>query len=285
MRIAMSAFAVLSLLSIILQNAPASGAQSTITFEVASVRANTSGSLSGFRGTKGRTYVATNQRLRNLIAQAYDLPAERIFGGPAWIGNNSSDVRFVTGDRFDITATLPEGSTVQQVPFMLRALLADRFRLVTHSEKRDMPIYAMVTAQRDGQLGPQLRKASIDCQAAEAAGEVIPPPKPGEPVRCQREVGGEILGRGQRMDELARILSRFADRPVMNRTGLAGGYDFDLRFPTLNTPAEARSDVLGNDVGGGIFVAVQEQLGLRLQPSTAPLDVLVIDHIERPAEN
>ena len=256
-----------------------------ITFEVTSIRTNKSGAAGGFRGTKGRTYVATNQALRPVIADAYEIPAARVLDGPAWIGAASVDMRFVGGDRFDITATLPEGSALTQVPAMLRAMLADRFKLVTHTEMREAPMYALVVARTDGRFGPQLRKASVDCEAAAAAGQILAAPKPGERGLCVSEVGGEIVGRGQRLTALARMLSLFAGRPVVDRTGLTGGFDFDLRFPELDTPPQGRAGGLAADAGGGIFAAVQEQLGLKVESIRGPLEFVVIDSIDHPTEN
>ena len=256
-----------------------------VAFEVTSVRTNKSGVAGGFRGTKGRTYLATNQALRFVIADAYGIPAARVLDGPAWIGAASVDGRFVGGDRFDITATLPEGSAVNQVPAMLRAMLADRFKLVAHSEMRDAPTYALVMLRTDGRFGPQLRRAPVDCEAAAAAGQIPAPPKPGERGLCASEVGGEIVGRGQRLTALARTLSLFVGRPVVDRTGLTGGFDFDLRFPELDTPTQGRSGGPAADGGGGIFAAVQEQLGLRLESSRGPLEFVVIDSIAHPTEN
>jgi uncharacterized protein (TIGR03435 family) len=256
-----------------------------VTFDVASVRTNKSGVLGGFRGTKGRTYIAINQPLRVVIADAYGIPAARVLDGPAWIGAASGDMRFVGGDRFDITATLPEGSAVHQVSTMLRALLADRFKLVARTELREAPMYALVMARTDGRFGPQLRNASVDCEAAAAAGETMPSAKPGERGVCASEVGGEIVGRGQRLVALARMLSPFAGRPVVDRTGLSGGFDFDLRFPELDTPAQGRSGGPAADAGSGIFAALQEQLGLKLESIRGPLEFVVIDSVEPPTEN
>jgi uncharacterized protein (TIGR03435 family) len=256
-----------------------------VTFEVASVRTNKSGTAGGFRGTKGRTYVATNQALVSVIADAYGVPAARVIDGPAWIGAASVDVRFVGGDRFDIAATLPEGSAVNQVPAMLRAMLADRFKLVAHTEMREGPMYALVMARTDGRFGPQLRRASVDCEAAAAAGQTPPSSKAGERGLCASEIGGEIVGRGQRLPALARMLSLFAGRPVVDRTGLTGGFDFDLRFPELDTPPQGRGGGPASDAGGGMFEAVQEQLGLKLESVRGPLEVVVIDSIDRPTEN
>ena len=255
------------------------------TFEVASIKVSKS-TDPGFRGgTKGRTYAAMNIPLRYVIAAAYNVPVARVVGGPSWLGEAGVDLRFTGGDRFDISATLPEGAPVSQVPAMLRALLADRFKLVAHTEMREAPMYALVLSRTDGRLGPQLRKASIDCDAAQAAGQAIPTPKPGERGLCATEIGGEMVGRGQSPGALARMLSLFAGRPVVDRTGLSGGYDFDLRFPELNAPAGGRGGDPSNDGGGGVFVAVQEQLGLKLEPIRGPLEFVVVDGAARPTEN
>jgi bla regulator protein BlaR1 len=273
-------------------NAPSMRAQGQPrpTFEVASVKPNESGQLAMPSGTRGRTYTATNIALRNVIAAAYGLPTDRVVGGPSWLGSPSVDRRFVGGDRFDISAKLPEGTNANQVPAMLRTLLSDRFKLTVHTESREAPIYALVVARNDGRLGSQLRKASIDCEAAgtvipapDATATVIPELKPEEQNRCQLEVGGEIVGRGQRLSALARTLSLFADHPVVDRTGLIGGYDFELRFPELNTGPDGAGAGAGPVTG--IFTALQEQLGLKLESIRGPLDFIVIDHVERPSEN
>jgi len=260
-----------------------------VSFEVASVRPNKSGSPAMPSGTKGRTYTAINIPLRNVIAAAYRVPAARILNGPEWIGAASVDMRLIGGDRFDINAKLPEGANPDQVPEMLRALLVDRFKLVTHSEDREAPIYALVVARKDGRLGPQL-KASIDCEARGAAlaapdraTVVIPNVKPEDQVQCELEVGGEILGRGQRMNSLARVLALFVGRPVLDRTGLTGGFDFTVAFPELNT-GPLTGDRAADPVSG-IFSALQDQLGLKLESTRGKLDFIVIDRVEHPTDN
>jgi len=235
-------------------------------------------------------YTAVNIALRNVIASAYGMPAARVVGGPSWVGVASVDMRLVGGDRFDISAALPEGGSPDQVPEMLRALLSDRYKLMVHTEVREAPMYALVVARKDGRLGSQLRKAVIDCDAAGAAlpgpdgaRVVIPELKPEDERRCELEVGGEILGRGQRLSALASILSLFADRPVVDRTDLTGGYDFDLRFPELDPVPGAAGPRA--DPASGIFTALQEQLGLKLDSIRGSLDFIVIDSVEPPTEN
>jgi hypothetical protein len=159
-------------------------------------------------------YRATNVPLRYLIAAAYRMPVARVLGGPEWVGAASIDLRFVGGDRFDIAAKLPDGAPAPQVPSMLRTLLADRFKLIVHTEARDAPIYALVLARNDGKLGSRLRKAAVDCEARGTAlatpdtSAATAPSTQDEPGRCKLEVGGEILGRGQRLGTLVKPPSK-----------------------------------------------------------------------------
>jgi uncharacterized protein (TIGR03435 family) len=261
-----------------------------VKFEVASVKVNKSGKLAMPSGTRGRTYRATNVPLRYLIATAYRTPAARVLGGPAWVGAANIDTRFIGGDRFDISASLPEGTSAGQVPLMLRALLADRFKLTAHTEVRDAPVYALGVARNDGRLGPHLRKAPIDCEASVAvfsapdnAAAAGPELKPEEQDRCRLQVGGEILGRGQRLSTLARTLSLFADLPVVDRTGLVGGFDFDFQFPELETAPDAAGP--RSEAASGIYAALREQLGLKLQSARGNLEFVVIDSVAHPTEN
>jgi uncharacterized protein (TIGR03435 family) len=130
------------------------------TFEVASVRANTTGDLAMPARTRGRTYTATNIPVRYLVASAYGVPAARVLGGPSWIGSANVAMPLIGGERFDVLATLPEGAGPSEVPSMLRTLLADRFALVAHTEMREAPLYALVVDRADGRLGPTAASTS-----------------------------------------------------------------------------------------------------------------------------
>jgi uncharacterized protein (TIGR03435 family) len=259
-----------------------------IAFEVASVKFNKSAELAMPARTMGRTYRAINNPLRYLIAAAYRMPADRVVGGPDWVGQASIDMRLRGGERFDIIAKLPNGTKPGQVPEMLRALLADRFKLAAHTELRDAPIFALVMARNDGRFGPKLRKAAFDCEAGgtalgmpDAAPVTGAEVKPEDQNRCQLQIGGEILGRGQRLSTLARLLSMFAERPVLDKTGLAGGFDFDLQFPELDSgPAGPRSEP-----ASGLFSALREQLGLKLESTRGQIEFIVIDSVAHPTEN
>ena len=257
-------------------------------FEVASVKPNHSGQLGMPSRTNGRMYSATNIALRRVIAAAYGVPVDRVLGGPSWLGSDSNDMRLVGGERFDIAATLPEGTSARQLPTMLRILLAERFRLIAHIESRKAPVYALLLARSDGRLGSQLRKSSFDCEAAatdapKPDATFVMPATPVNPEKCQTELGGQILGRGQRLTSLARMLSLVVGRLVVDRTGLTGGYDFELSFPELTTPTNLAAN--SPDPVTGVFSALRDQLGLRLENDRADLDFVIIDRVERPTEN
>jgi len=181
-------------------------------FEVASIKPNKSGDgRFGIGMQPGGRFAATGIPLRQLIAMAYGspgqpLPAFRIIGGPAWMNS----------DRFDIVAKaegdIQPGSN-SPLPLMLRALLADRFKLVVHNESRELPIYALMKARRDGKLGPQLRPTTVDCAALAAArGRDGGPPPDGPGVgpagrpTCGMTVGpGSLAAGGQTMAQFAAL--------------------------------------------------------------------------------
>jgi uncharacterized protein (TIGR03435 family) len=237
-----------------------------VTFDAASVKPNTSGDMRMRGGTRGRSYTAVNLPLRLIIAAAYELQLEdfRLVG----------DLPLLS-QRFDITATMPESGSPRQVPIMLRALLADRFRLVAHTETREASVLELRIDRRDGRFGPALRKAAVDCAALEAAGRTVPPAEPGQQLMCEREIGDSIRGRGQPMFSLARMLSLFVQRRVLDGTGLSGGFDFDLTF-------EGAAGGPGVEASGALMTALQEQLGLKLESVRAPVEFIVIDRVEAP---
>lgn len=179
----------------------------------------------------------------------------------------------------------------------MRSLLAERFKLSVHRESREVPIYHLILARSDGRLGPELRPSSVDCralvEARKAEGLKPEPPKPGERPQCGARVGfGEIAAGGQPLFELITILSATVQRNVVDRTGLSGIFDIYLKWtpdqlpprpPGL--PADQPLRINGAEIdpnGPSIFTAVQEQLGLKLDAQRGPVEVLVIDRIERP---
>jgi uncharacterized protein (TIGR03435 family) len=254
-------------------------------FDAVSIKLNRSGDARMSSTTRGRTLTITNMPLRPVIAQAFDVSFERfrLVGGPPWIGGDNPP--WPGADRYDIVATVPEGSRPAQQRDMLQAMLAERFHLAVHRETRDAPIYSLVLARSDRRLGAGLRRSAVDCDALRLAGSPLPEPLPGQPEPCATQIDSKITGRGQSMASLARMLVQFVERTVVDRTGLSGGYDFDLSLPEQNAGRSATVDSAAGgtgDLAGGIFSALQEDLGLKLESARGSVEFVVIDRVERP---
>jgi uncharacterized protein (TIGR03435 family) len=217
-------------------------------------------------------------RVRTLMAMAYRSEGiqrfDQIVDGPSWIGI----------DRFDIVAKSGRDSNTQdavtnRLPAMLRTLLRDRFRLRIHTATRRMPAYALVLARRDKRLGPQLRESTIACPSVgEPAGANADPDRW---CGIRASGGGMMTGRGASAALIAGNLSGHpaVDRFVTDRTGLSGRYDFQLEY----SPAFVDGADTASNAGASLFTALTEQLGLKLQPESVALPVVVIDNIEKPS--
>jgi uncharacterized protein (TIGR03435 family) len=268
-------------------------------FEIASVKANKSGDgrmMFGLQPGGGMT--ATNVPLRELIRFAYEVQDFQIVGAPGWTESERFDVvaKAVVDRPADAQIALP-GPRERQ---MMQSLLADRFKLTLHNDTRPLPIYALVLARSDGKLGPQLKPSAADCAAIRGRGPGGPggpagrgpmgPPAPGERPQCgmMMRPGGIVAG-GMPLADFIRTLSMFLRRVVVDRTNLQGNYDIDLTWtPDQMPPGPPPPGVQLPPIdpnGPSIFTAVQEQLGLKLESQTGPVDVLVIDRVERPSEN
>jgi uncharacterized protein (TIGR03435 family) len=269
------AFVVLCSLTASLAAQPAAPA-----FEVASVRRNTSGDRTGpYLRYEGLQVVVVNNNLFTIVRGAWGLPPPQILDGPDWVRSQR--------ERFDIRAKAPDGTARPQMPLMVRALLADRFKLKVHTETRDRPIYALVVARPDGKLGPQMSPATSDCKPGLAAGNgderIAPPPSNGDRLACGLQSSlGSIRGGGVQIADFARVLSFLGvlERPVVDRSGLTADYELDLRW----SPDADRASRVNPDLPS-LFTALREQLGLKLEPTTGPVEVLVIDSAERPTQN
>jgi len=257
-------------------------------FEVASVKRNTSGdSRAPMRTQPGGRFVATNVLLKFLIAAAFGMPDPpslidaRILGGPEWIGSERYDINAKANIEFRPS---PDGPA-RELLLMIRSLLEERFKLKAHRETRELPIYELVLARADRRLGPEMRKPATDCDAAIAAG--IPPPRqPGEPPPCGLMAGpARTIAGGATMQQLAANLTVRLERLVFDKTGLTGRFAFTLAFTPDRMPTEAPPPGIPpiDPNGPSLVTALQEQLGLKLEPARGPVDVLVIDRVEHPA--
>jgi uncharacterized protein (TIGR03435 family) len=241
-------------------------------FDVASVKPNVSNDGRVSVGASGSRYSATGVSLALLIRNAYGVQEFQIVGAPSW----------AESDRFDIAATMPGESSpgpksageLSRQALMMQALLEERFHLVVHTEMRDMPVYALVMARADRALGPSLRRSTD----AKNNSTVAP---------------GVILLRGQTMPQLATALSRLTNtgsslgRLIVDRTGLDGNYDVDLHFtpdriPNFGPGGPPQGLPPIDPDAASIYAAVREQLGLKLDAQRAPVEVLVIDRVEKP---
>jgi len=247
----------------------------TMRFETISVRHSDQNGTQLARRTAD-SYIATNMTARLLLMTTYAPDGIRrmnqIDNGPAWID----------AMRFDITAKMPRGSLPRQTGEMLRSLLEDRFKLVAHFETKPLPAYALVMSRQDGRPGSSMRPTQTDCAAA-----------PGD---CGLSGGaGRIVGRGLTMSQLAAILAghlRGGNRilldgyPMIDRTGLDGSFDFTLEWKPDPIQLARRGDgVALESIAPNFFLALSEQLGLRLEDQLAPQRLLSIDRIEQPIDN
>src|SRR5688572_2540968 len=252
------------------------------TFEVASVKPNVDGPGKMQTVTRpGGVYLAVNAPLRLLIADAYlgNQPGaiDRVVGGPAWVQSARYDITAKAAREFRPT---PPGPPAEML-LMIRALLEDRFKLKVHREARELPAYELVVV-RPGAAG--LRQSDVDCDALFAAGQVTRPeagirPRCGVsngPVGPSGDIG--LIAGAFSMSQFAQFLQRLG-RPVIDKTGLTGRYDFDLAFAPMGS---STPDTPPDPARPTMFIALEDQLGLRLQSTNGPLDVIVIDSVEPP---
>jgi len=259
-------------------NAPQGRAQTkkeSPAFEVASIKLGDPDARGvRLQFTPGGGLNASNVRVRQLIEFAYEVQPDQIIGGPSWFNAQGYDI-IAKAPASDAPTPGPMMSAADRDQFRLRVqnLLADRFQLVIHRETKEMPVYALVVAKG----GPKMK---------EGTGDQIG-------IRAGR---GEMSGNRVEMPNLARLLSRRVGRPVIDKTGLTGAYEFKLEWtpditegtgkgpgggPMMKSEGPAGADA----PGPSIFTALQEQLGLKLESTKGPVERIVIDKLERPAEN
>jgi uncharacterized protein (TIGR03435 family) len=222
--------------------------------------------------------------LKEMIVIAWRVQPFQISGGPVWLDSA----------RYDVSAKSENTPNPGEIPLMLQALLADRFQLKIHRETKELPIYALLVAKKDGKLGPHLTESKEGSCTPIDPSKPPPPTEPGKPPKLG--CGGMMMGpRGLTatsapIANLIPMLSRFLGRTVVDKTGLTGKFDISLEWVPDESqamqfapdgPKSPSSDV----TGPSIFTALQEQLGLKLESQKGPVETIVIDHAEKPSEN
>lgn len=260
----------------------AAGRESALpSFDVVSVKTNRSNSPNqSMRLLPGGRAVVTNTPLQRLILAAYELLPQQLAGGPGWVDSDRFDVVAQASEEFE--PAMPGGAPGRPAQ-MLQRLLAERFKLVVHTETREQSVYELTMASVDAGLGPRISAAKVDCMALMiAAGRgngTLPPTS-----QCGGSGGpGRISMRGAMMASFVRSLSALTGRIVQDRTGLTGGFDFDLDFAPESGAAPDASAPGAS--GASLFTALEEQLGLKLRPTRGQVQVVVIDRVEHPTED
>ena len=261
-------------------------------FEVATIKINKSGENNQFiRRQPGGRVTVTNLPARFLVTFAYQLAQFQLTGGPSWIGS----------DRFDMVAKLegnPEfpapGQGPDPIQLAMRTLLAERFKLKVHRETREMDIYALVLAKPGAGPGPKLKPSTVDC-SDRARGRSGQPPAQGPPpipptgiVPCSiMGTPGLIRFGGFPISQITTMLGGQTGRMVVDRTGLTGNWEFELSFSPeqRGAPPPGADAPVADPNLPSLFTALQEQLGLKLEGTKGPVEVLVIDSIEKPTED
>jgi uncharacterized protein (TIGR03435 family) len=231
-------------------------AQSTA-FEVATVKIHPAGD-NGFSdpALKNGTFTARNVSMRRLLRDAYGLSDLQITG-PDWLDS----------DRYVLVAKSPQGVPDSDLMPMLQALLKERFHLAVHREMKEMPVFDMVVA-----------KGGLKIWLFDAARPVVKPPLPAHVTSAMEASNGVVT-----MPELATRLTASAGRPVLDKTGLKGRYGFFLLYTTLSAQSD---DATAGSGPPDFFAAVEQQLGLRLEPKKEAVEILGVEHAERvPTEN
>jgi bla regulator protein blaR1 len=271
------------------------GATATPRFEVASIKpaAPDQRGMMIRPGPNGGINIS-NLPLKEMITLAWKIQPFQVSGGPSWIESL----------HWDITATGNHKFNPDEMPLLVQSLLLDRFQLKIHHETKDLPVYALVLANKDGKLGPQLTESKeASCTPFDPSKPPPPPPPPGRDPGKPPAMGcgGMFMGfdrlgaAGITIDRMVPMLSRMLGRTVIDKTGLTGKYDIQMQW----TPDQAQLQTMAppggippnmpqpqiDPNGPTIFTALQEQLGLKLESQKGPVDILVIDSVEKPSEN
>jgi uncharacterized protein (TIGR03435 family) len=275
---------------------PANLSQTTpsqkLSFEIVSVKPNSFGvsNRNSSIGGAGGRFVAKNVTLRVLMKYAYrsrtrDLLDGQLMGGPTWMDT----------DRFDVEAK-PEGDSrpipLEEMQRMVQSLLQDRFQLKIHRQTREMPVYDLIVVNR-GKLKLSEDQSPVILGTGPLPSSDSAPPPRGAARLIVGSAGGILAAKGIGMGKLADSLQTQVDRPIIDKTNLPGLYDISLRFapesdPLVGAPLTATAPgvpATSDPTAPPLFSAIQDQLGLKLQPGTGIVEVIVIDTVQKPSEN
>jgi uncharacterized protein (TIGR03435 family) len=255
-------------------------AQAPAEFDVVSIKRGAPGTDgSSMRTLPDGTSIMVNVTIRQFITAASPVPVREVEGLPDW----------AMQERYDVTAKPPSDSTPQQRAEMWRTLFANRMKLVAHVEERERDTYALVLARADGRPGPQLKPSTLDCNPKPGSPPAPPPPPSMNEsdylTRCGAMFSnGTIVSGAITMASLVPSFGSLAGRQVFDRTGLNGNYALTLKFAPPRSRGTAQEAASPDDLPD-FFTALQEQLGLKLQPEKSLVPVFVIERLERPSEN
>ena len=237
-------------------------------FDVASIHINnteTDGHHHIINDPAESRFRTANLALRDLIQFAYGLPESQILGGPAWIDSIMFDIDAKSDPAVNEQLhALPTEQARHQKQLMVQALLADRFQLKAHEETRQLAVYALVVAKE----GPRFKPAEVNGTTVDTGRSRL-----------------HIAGSDDTISILARELAQTVGRVVLNQTGLTGRYDLTLRWTPDDAPQPLLNGAPDPNAPPGIFTAIQEQLGLKLESTKGPVPVLVIDSVGMPSAN
>ncbi len=268
--------------------------KSTLQYDVASIKRFIPGGpliLNGFHPfveTPDGLVVRT-ATVKMLILRAYGVDAYQITGGPDWLNSERYDIdaKF-DGATADELQKLGPTERILARQRMLQTILSERFNLTIHRDTKEFQVYSLVVAKN----GPKVKEVKLD--------DVDPSkpktgPAPGSAQMTSGAAGGQMRGFASPLSNLTSMLTNYLHRPVIDRTGLTGIYDYTLRWTSDDGQSQSSSSIQGGspsglpstDPSGGasLLTAIQEQLGLKLESAKSPIELTVIDHVERPSGN
>jgi uncharacterized protein (TIGR03435 family) len=234
-------------------------------FDVVSVKRNTTGAAASSLRPEPNGLVGTNVTAMRLFRVAYQAATFQLLDAPGWFD----------ADRYDVAARTAEPATPAELGRMVRGLLADRFGLRVETARRAVSGYELRSERIPND---RLKTADRPCRLADPT-QPLPPASASRPPACFSAIDGELLAHGVTMAMLAQELTAFMQQPVVDRTGLTGVVDFELRWSPVGPEAAASSDA------PPLVTAIREQLGLRLVPAKVEIDAYVITAAHRPDEN